>query len=340
MRFYLRIGFVFFYKKFSVQGLENIPKKKAVMYLPNHQNTFMDALVVAVSQSKVTHYMARADIFTNKTMIWLMSTVNLRPIYRLRDGKKAVIKNEQVFEELQDFMSKGESVMLHPEGTHSLKYRLRPLTKGFTRLAFGFLERFPHMELEIIPVGINYSAHSRYRSKVSVIYGKPIDVRPFFEKEEQNQAALELRDLVYERIKPLITHIKDEEGYDEIFAELRHAGADFSDPDQTRALLKEIEAGQETEPQEIRQPNVIEKQLYQLVYLNNWFIMLLWKKLKPTFKDRAWHGPIKFCLGIFVLPLVYLLQASLVWALSSWRWAVTYLIISILSVSVLRIKQD
>ncbi len=335
----VEVGFLCFFKKFTVVGRKNISKKRSTLFLPNHQNTFLDALTIAVSYKGISHYMARADIFSSPRLIWLMSTVNLRPIYRIRDGKKAVTKNEQVFHELEDFLNDGEAVMIHPEGTHNLEYRLRPLHKGFTRLAFGFLERFPNKELDIIPVGINYGNHTDFRQKASIHYGKPIDARTYFEMQDRASATSALINDVSSAMKGLITHIEPVEEYQEKYAALRAAGADFSNPIETQALLKRLELGETLPTAKPKKPAFIERMLYPLVYANNIVFVLLWKKLKPIFKDEAWHSAIKLCLGTFLGPLVYLLQTVIVYWIFGPVWALLYLFLSLSTLPILRLGQ-
>ncbi len=339
VRFLLKIGFLCFFKKFKVIGRKNISKKRSTLFLPNHQNTFLDALTIAASYRGMSHYMARADIFTSPKLIWLMSTVNLRPIYRIRDGKKAVAKNEQVFKELEEFLSKGEAVMIHPEGTHNLEYRLRSLHKGFTRLAFGFLERFPNQELDIIPVGINYDNHTDFRQKASVHYGKAIDARTYFEMEDRNTATSILMNDVSAAMKGLITHIEPEENYQEKYTALRDAGADFSNPKETQDFLRLLESEQTLTKAKVKKPGIVERAMYPLVYVNNIVFVLLWKKLRPIFKDEAWHSAIKLCLGTFLGPLVYLLQTSIVYWILGPVWALLYLFLSLSTLPILRLGQ-
>lgn len=339
IRFMLQVGFLCFFKKFKVVGRKNIPKKRSVLFLPNHQNTFLDALTIATSYRGMSHYMARADIFTNPRLIWLMSTVNLRPIYRIRDGKKAVAKNEQVFNELIDFLNDGEAVMIHPEGSHNLEYRLRPLHKGFTRLAFGFLDKYPQKELDIIPVGINYDNHTDYRQKGSVHYGKPIDARTYYNMQDRTEATGLLMEKVSDEIKQLITHIEPVERYQEKYEALRAAGADFSEPDETQQMLQKLEHGETLPVVKKKKVGMIDKILYPFVYVNNIAFVLLWKKLKPVFKDVAWHSAIKLCLGIFLGPLVYLLQTALVYWIFGPVWAALYLFLSLSTLPALRIGQ-
>ncbi len=340
VRFMLQVGFLYFFKKFKVVGRKHIPKKRSVILLPNHQNTFLDALTIATSFKGMSHYMARADIFTSPRLIWLMSTVNLRPIYRIRDGKKAVAKNEQVFAELEEYLSRGEAVMIHPEGTHNLEYRLRPLHKGFTRLAFGFLERYPDKELDIIPVGINYDNHTHYRQKASIHYGEPIDARKYYKMEDRAVATTAFMMEVSARIKQLITHIEPVEKYEEKYKELRKAGADFSEPEETQELLERVERGETLESAKKKKVGIFEKLLYPIVYANNIVFVLLWKKLKPIFKDKAWHSAIKLCLGTFLGPLIYLLQTAIVYWIFGLVWALLYLFLSVSSLPILRIGQS
>ena len=339
LRFQLKMGFIFYFSELKVVGGKNISRKRPILYLPNHQNTFLDALIVATTQPRMSHYMARADVFTSPRLIWLMSTVNLRPIYRLRDGKRAVAKNEQVFNELQSFLNDGECVMLHPEGSHHLEYRLKPLSKGFTRLAFGFLEKYPHQELDIIPVGINYDNHTDYRSRASIHYGKPIDARTYFEMEDRNLASQELRNKVEEDLKKLVVHIEPVEEYEEKLKKLKTAGADFSDAVITSRLLRKLDNGEALTPVRQPKPNIFERILYPLVYANNITLVFTWKKMKPIFKDEAWHGSIKFILGTFLTPLVYLLQTLVVYLLFGPVWAFLYLFLTICTVPILRLGQ-
>lgn len=338
---YVRLALHFFYRKIQIVGLKNVPKKRAVIFLPNHVNTFMDAVVVATSHFRMSHHMARADVFSSPRLIWLMSTINLRPIYRLRDGKDAVTKNEQVFQQLQNFMNDGECVMMHPEGTHTMDYRLRNFKKGFTRLAFGFLEQFPEKEVDIIPVGINYDNPTDYGSNISIHFGEPIDARPYFEMEDQNKATQALMQDAKQALLPLLTNIDDAENYDEILKKLKATGADLSNPDECNPLIEQIENGENPQPiRKVKSPGFINKVLYPFALINNWAAVLIWKKMKPTFKDPAWHGPMKLALGITVVPLIYILQTILVSLFFGWIWALIYLFFSLITVRSLRIGQS
>lgn len=340
LKAYVRLGFAFFYKKINVTGLKNLPANKPLIYLPNHKNTFLDAMIIATTQHRYTHYMARGDIFTGPRVKWWATAINLRPIYRIRDGKAAVAKNQQVFEDLISFLGRNECVMLHPEGTHSLEYRVRSISKGFTRIASGALEKHPQLDVQIVPVGINYSDPLNYRSRLNVSYGEPIPVKPFFEAEDQAKAAVDLKDLVEEKMKGLTVHIPPE-NYKEIYEKLEQTNTDFSDPIETQQRVRKAMEGKKIETLDPQHRMYwFEKALFPLVYLNNIFLILLWKKIKPIFKDKAFYASIKFVLGCFVLPILYLVQSLLVAWFANWVWALIYLYFSILTVSILSLRKD
>ena len=174
---------------------------------------------------------------------------------------------------------------------------------------------------------------------MSVHYGKPIDARTFYEMEDRAAATSTLVDEVSKALKGLITHIEPEEEYLEKYNALKSAGADFSNPEQTQDMLRRLELGQTLPKGKTKKPGIIEKSLYPLVYANNIVFVLLWKKLKPMFKDEAWHSAIKLAIGTFLGPLIYLLQTSIVYWIFGPVWALLYLFLSLSTLPILRLGQ-
>lgn len=335
---WIKIGFFFYFKRIEIVRLNQVSKTRPSILLPNHQNTFLDALAIAVTYPRMSHYMARADIFNSPRLIWLMSTVNLRPIYRIRDGKEAIKRNTAVFNQLVDFLNQGESVMIHPEGTHSLDYRVKPLKNGFTKLAYDYLEKNPDKDIDIVPVGINYENHTDFRSKLSVHYGTPISARKYYEQPEQVVATQELMENVRKQLCQLTVNITPEKDYEEKYEALLKAGTDFSNLEETQKQLALLNEGKELKKQPPH-PNLLYKLLLPFSFINNILLILLWKKLKPIFKDPAWHGSIKFCIGTFVGPFIYLFQWWLVYVFVGTIWSLIYLYFSLSIVNAISIIQ-
>lgn len=63
LKSYITLVHRIYYKKVFVQGKENIPANKPVIFAPNHQNALMDALAVISTVNKQPVFLARADMF-------------------------------------------------------------------------------------------------------------------------------------------------------------------------------------------------------------------------------------------------------------------------------------
>lgn len=119
------------------------------------------------------------------------------PIFRMKDGGYKKIKdNFSTFEQCHQTLANDRVIMILAEGTTVHEKRLRPLRKGTARLAFGTLEKFPDLDIDIIPVGVNYTNSDQFRSHVMIEFGQPISVQSYFKqyKKEPNQAIKQLTD--------------------------------------------------------------------------------------------------------------------------------------------------
>ena len=220
VKVYISIGLFFFYKKIIVKGKKNIPKKGAVLLVANHKNALIDPLLIATTTPRDIHFLTRASAFKIGFVKWILSTVNMLPIYRLRDGKDTLAKNEAIFNQCFDILNKQRSLLIFPEGTHDIRRWVRPLSKGFTRIAFGVFDNYPNVQLHIIPVGLNYTQADKFAESVSIYYGKPVLANDFYDKNDFNGSALKLKDVVREKMQELTTHIAIE-NYNETIEKIR-----------------------------------------------------------------------------------------------------------------------
>ena len=140
VKIYIRTGLFFFFKKIIVNDEDNIPKKGAVLLVSNHKNALLDPLLIATTTERNIHFLTRASAFKIRLVRWLLSTVNMLPIYRMRDGKETLAKNEEIFNQCYDILNNKKCLLIFPEGTHDIKRWVRPLSKGFIRITFGALK--------------------------------------------------------------------------------------------------------------------------------------------------------------------------------------------------------
>ncbi|MFZ6053422.1 1-acyl-sn-glycerol-3-phosphate acyltransferase [Halocola ammonii] len=206
-----------FYKNYVIVGHKNFPKGETpVVLAANHQNALMDAIVCCVTAPKQLSFLTRADIFQNPTAYRLLTHLNMLPIYRQKDKVDQVALNEVIFQECFKRLRSGGAISLFPEGNHNNKKFLRPMRKGLARVAFGAEESGNfNLDLQVIPVGIDFSEYTTFRADLLVIYGKPISMKPFVElyKSEPARAYTELMKEVKERIGEQMVNITDKENY-------------------------------------------------------------------------------------------------------------------------------
>ena len=130
-KFILRIGHVvlkswislairIYFRKIKVSGHEKIPLHGPVLFAPNHQFAFMDALVVTKVDKKIPYYLVRADIFKTKLANYLLRSLRMMPVYRARDKVDLMEKNEKIFDECVDILGKNGHLIIFPEGNHFL----------------------------------------------------------------------------------------------------------------------------------------------------------------------------------------------------------------------------
>ena len=78
--------------------MDNVPKKGPVIFAVNHQNSFLDALLVTTTTPRNPYYLARGDVFGISWISYLLNFINIMPIYRSRDGIKNIRKNEAIID--------------------------------------------------------------------------------------------------------------------------------------------------------------------------------------------------------------------------------------------------
>lgn len=233
-RLIVTFGSMGFYKKFEANGQLNIPKDKPIIYAPNHQSGFMDPILIASLRKKQTHFLVRADVFRSKFIITVFKWLKMMPVYRQRDGKSGLEKNQVIFNQCYRILKKKNGLIIFPEGNQLNKKSLRSLKKGIGRIALGAETKYNFdLDVNIIPVGINYGHHTKMQSTVLINYGQPIPISKYKSLNQISEAKAinEIRKDVEKGLKPLIINISNDEYYDTIeeirliFPELVHQKA-------------------------------------------------------------------------------------------------------------------
>ena len=219
-KIYVNISFRQYYCKIHIEGLKNIPRDKRVILAPNHQNALMDALAMLMTQKGQPVFLARADIFKNKHVAWILEGLNILPVYRIRDGRDELGKNSGVFDTAVDVLRDKVTLCLMPEGMQSFKRSLLPLVKGMFRIAFLAQENLKPEDVVIVPAGIEYDDYINSGGDVGIRFGKPISVLNYMPLYHENQAVTlnRIKQDVSDGIDALIQNIRSKTNYDDFYS--------------------------------------------------------------------------------------------------------------------------
>lgn len=327
VRSYIRLGLFFYYKRIKVLGKSNIPKKGAVLFVSNHQNALIDPLIIGTTNNRNTHFLTRAGVFKKKLIIKFFNSVQMIPIYRIRDGRNELSKNEAIFNKCNTILHHKKALLIFPEGGHNLARRVRPLSKGFTRILFGTFQKHPELTIQVVPVGLNYNSILNHPASCTVIYGEPICANDYWDKDNLYTSTNQLKEVVRNRMKLLTTHIENTESYDAILLKLEMDQVDFLNPQKVNeyiSRLDQVTLGTETKPTYKR------SFIYYLFIINSCIPWLLWRKTLEKIKEVEFVSTFRFAFGITLFPLFYILQSYLIKILFNNNSASIYLICSIL----------
>jgi 1-acyl-sn-glycerol-3-phosphate acyltransferase len=216
----LRVYSNFVYRRWfcviEINGEGNIPENTSVIFAPNHQNGFIDAMALLSSSPRPVVFLARADLFRKKWLDKILRSFKIMPAYRLRDGLRNLKRNEDSFEQAIEVLLQKEFFCLMPEGGQEEIRTLRPLVKGMFRIAFATQDILKGSDsVKIVPVGIDYGDYDHIGGHLVVTFGKAIDIKNYYEQYLENAPVAQnlLRDELYRRMEPLMLNIQSKEYY-------------------------------------------------------------------------------------------------------------------------------
>ncbi len=208
------VGFTLriFFKKIFITGQENIKNDFPQLIASNHPNGFLEPLIMACFFSKDLHFLVRGDVFDNPFLKPILTSTHQIPIFRFRDGFSKLRENSQKMDESMQVLLENKNLLIFAEGgTESIK-KLRPLQKGIVRIAFQALDKNPDLNLEILPVGINFTYPTKFNKEVMLRVSPPILVQPYYKiyLDDKNKATEMLLTDLYGKVKENIIHLENQ----------------------------------------------------------------------------------------------------------------------------------
>ena len=176
-----------FFRRIFYSNLKKVPLDKPLLFVGNHQNSFLDGILVGSYLPQPLHFLMRADMFRRAFARFCLKELNVAPVYRLEEGLQNVHKNLETFDGIYNVLKTNGNLIVFSEGICVQEKRLQKLRKGTARMAFGAEEKFG-LDVHIVPVGINYTYPSKFRKEVMINFHDAFSIKELKESYQANPA--------------------------------------------------------------------------------------------------------------------------------------------------------
>jgi len=162
----------FVYYRIRYTG-DRVPATGPVLLVANHPNSLLDPVLVGAAARRPVRFLAKAPLFDDRTIAWLVRASGAIPVYRRADDPTQMDRNLDAFRAVHAALAEGAAVGIFPEGLSHSAPALAPLKTGAARIALGAATltggAFP-----LVPIGLDFRQKDRFRSRAVVLTGRPI----------------------------------------------------------------------------------------------------------------------------------------------------------------------
>lgn len=182
---------------------------------PNHGSAFIDGVLLSVLLRRKVFLYVRGDVFKNRLSNAVLRSLRLLPIYRVQDIENRNDQsnfNKKTLDESIEILKRKGTLVIFAEGNCVSERRLRPMKNGVIRLCFEMLEKYPEIDLDVVPVGINYSKPGLFRQEVCINFGTPISIKKIEEltkTKKHTEVISEFNSELYNAIEKEMVIIKN-----------------------------------------------------------------------------------------------------------------------------------
>lgn len=152
----IRAALWLFCSDINIKNKHLLNNKEPLLIIANHPNSFLDAIIIGAQYNRPINFLARGDVFTKKHHRFLLSLLNMIPVYRLREGKQYLHLNEFAFKESVRLIKKGEAVLIFIEGNCTNEHKLHPFKKGTARIVEKLYEQNISYQIHIAGIAYNH----------------------------------------------------------------------------------------------------------------------------------------------------------------------------------------
>jgi glycerol-3-phosphate O-acyltransferase / dihydroxyacetone phosphate acyltransferase len=206
----IRLLLAFYFRRIERFHPGRVPRRGPVLFVSNHPGSITDAFIIGTSVSRRVHFVGTVQLFKLRPVAWLLRQCGVIPINRRQDDPKAMKTVAATFASCFEVLEAGGAIGIFPEGISYDDAALKEVKSGAARMALE-LEARHHgtLGLQIMPVGITYSAKDRYRSDVLLNFGHPIPAADYLAASEidRKESIRRLSGVIEQRLRGLIVDL-------------------------------------------------------------------------------------------------------------------------------------
>lgn len=176
------------YYRLTLAG-ESVPATGPLLLVANHPNSLLDPMLVVAAARRPVRFLAKAPLFDDPKVGWLMRAVGAIPVYRRADDPSLMDKNVDAFRAVHAALAQGDAVGIFPEGVSHSAPALAPLKTGAARIALG-AAKLTDQVFPVMPIGLVHRDKDAFRSEAQVLIGRPVAWEDLRGRGPQDQDAV------------------------------------------------------------------------------------------------------------------------------------------------------
>lgn len=176
--FLIRIALKIFCVSIKVHNKKALQQKGPLLIVANHPDSFFDALVIAANCTYPISFLARGDVFTKPWHNFLLRALNMMPVYRQREGKEHLYKNQNSFDASVQVLQSGGTLLIFIEGICLNKNEIQPFKKGAARILQQAVAA--GVTPAVVSAVITYNGFKHFGKKIFLMLGSTVPAIEFF----------------------------------------------------------------------------------------------------------------------------------------------------------------
>ncbi len=194
-----RLLLAIFFRTIEVVGAEKVPRRGPLVFAANHINGLVDPALLLIALPRQPRFLAKSTLWKMAVVRPFLELAAAIPVYRRSDPGVDASQNEDTFARCHAALAAGGAIALFPEGRSHNEPALVPLKTGISRIVLEAEERYGGIGTRIVPIGLTFEDKGRFRSRVLVQIGEPVDPTP--ELADYQQAPREAVRTLTERVR-------------------------------------------------------------------------------------------------------------------------------------------